>query len=125
MLLDALGLVQVEVAEPEPGEGEHDGLASSTPELDDGRVDFVGLPPLGQPQDASGDDEVNDAHDVPEVQRRDLAAPSRPLERPSHEPAWELFDPDVRDIVPENLRPDDLPARGERLNVLGDHRNLR
>jgi hypothetical protein len=45
---------------------------------------------------------VNDAHDVPEVERRDLAAPSRVLERTSHELAWELLDPDVRDIVPED-----------------------
>src|SRR5215210_3356727 len=117
MLLDAFGLIQVEVAEPESSEGEHDGSASSALELDDGRVDLVRLPPLGQPQDAPGDDEVNDAHDIPEIQRRDLTAPPRPFERPPHEPARELFGPDVRDVVPEDLRPEDLHARGERPDV--------
>src|SRR5919112_5550507 len=98
MFLDVFGVVQVEVAEPEPGEGEHETALK----LDDGRVDLVGLPPLGQSQDPPGDDEVNDAHDVPEVERCDLAAPSRALERTPHELAWELFDADVRDVVPED-----------------------
>src|SRR5215210_1334931 len=109
MLPNAFGLVQVEVAEPEPGEGEHEPAL----ELDDGRVDLVGLPPLGQSQDTPGDDEVNDAHDVSEVERRDLAASSRALQRTPHEPARELFDPDVRDVVPEDPRPDDLFALGK------------
>ena len=75
MLPYAFGLVQIEVAEPEPGKGEH----GSALELDDGRVNLVRPPPLRKPQHAPRDDEMHHAHDVPEVQRDDLAAPPHVL----------------------------------------------
>jgi hypothetical protein len=87
-------------------------------------VDLIGLPPLGQSQDTPGDDEMNDAHDIPEVERGDLTASSCALQRTPHELARELFDPDVRDVVPEDPRPDDLFAFGKSPDVLGDHRHF-
>src|SRR5918998_2970532 len=123
MLPDPFGLVQVEVAEPELVEGEHDGLILAfSLELDDGSVGLVWLPPFGKPQNAPGDDEVYEAHDVPEVEDQDLAAPPDVPERAPHQPARKPFDPGVGDIFPEDPRPHDLFVQGQIPHVSGNYR---
>src|SRR5438270_834833 len=102
MLLDAPRLVQVEVAKPELRKGErHGSVPVSALELDEGRVLLVRLPPCGQQLDTPGDNEVDDTHDVSEVERKNLTAPPDVLQPASDKPARELLDPDVRDVVPE------------------------
>jgi hypothetical protein len=100
MLPNAPWLVKIEVPKPKLVEGEHYGFISfaparSIPELYDSRVSLVGLPPFGQPEDTSGDDEVDDAYDVPEIEREDLATPPDVLEPAPYKAAREPFDPGV------------------------------
>src|SRR5918997_3958085 len=95
VLLDAFRLVQVEVAKPEPGEGEY----GTSLELHNRRVDLVRVSPFRQLQHTPRDNEMHQAHDIPKIQRNDLAAPPRILERAPREPALKLFGPDVRYVV--------------------------
>src|SRR5918999_1438208 len=101
-------LVEVEVPEPQPGEGEYQPPL----ELEDGGVGPVRLRPSGKPQDPPGDDQVDDPYHLPEVEEDDLAAPPRPPEPPPDEPPSELFRIHVRDVRPEHRRPQHLPAAG-------------
>src|SRR5215218_10880666 len=101
-------LVEVEVAEPEPGEGQH----HPTLELQNGGVDQVRFPPFWQPQDPPRDDEVHDPDDIAEVEERDLAPPPRAPQRPPDEPPRELLRLYVRHVRPEDLGSEHLaPAR--------------
>jgi hypothetical protein len=72
VLVHRSGLVEVEVAEPEPGEGEDEAAL----ELQDGGVEPVRLGPGREPQDAPGDDEVDNPDDVAEIEERDLTSGS-------------------------------------------------
>src|SRR5215211_948315 len=113
-------LVEVEVAKPEPGEGEHHPAL----ELEDGGVDLVGLPPPVEAQDPPRDDQVNDPDHLPEVEECDLTPPPRPPQRQPYEPARELLGLDVGHVGPEDPRPQHLAPTGQSGHVLGYYGNL-
>src|SRR4028119_764371 len=117
MLIDALGLVQIEVTKPELREGEHRPAF----ELDDSGMYLIRLSPGGELYDAPGDNEMYQPHHLSEVQRNDLSAPSRMFQRPAQELHREPRDPCVGDVVPKDLRPDYLLARGRIPEILGDY----
>src|SRR5918997_4612421 len=120
MFTDLPRLVEVEVAEPEPGEGQHHPAL----ELQNRGVDPIRLPPPIETQDPPGDDEVHDPDHLPEVEERDLTPPPRPPQRPPDEPPSELLRFHVRYVRPKDGSSQYPTPAGQRAHVLRDDRYL-
>src|SRR5919107_1986652 len=118
------GLVQVEISEPEPGEGQYYGLDFAL-ELEDRGVHPVGFLPGWQAQYPAGDHQVHEADHVTEVEDDDLAAPPGGPQRLSDEPPLELLGGYVGHVRSEDGGPEDLASHGQGGHVFGDDRHLR